>query len=135
MKICVCIDKKNGISFGGRRQSQDRVQRAEMLSMIGEKRLWVSRYSSSLFDESENVVVDDEFYCKAEDDDYCFIEDLDVDIELCDTVVLYRWNRLYPSDRVFCDNLNLLGFKRVSNRDFVGSSHEKITEEVYRKEM
>ena len=135
MKICICVDKKNGISFGGRRQSQDRAQRAEMLSMIGEKRLWVSRYSSSLFDESENVVVDDEFYCKAEDDDYCFIEDLDVDIELCDTVVLYRWNRLYPSDRVFCDNLNLLGFKRVSNRDFVGSSHEKITEEVYRKEM
>ena len=133
MKLCICVDKKNGMTFGGRRQSQDFLQRAEMLSMIGKKRLWVSQYSSSLFDVSENIIVDDEFPTKVGDDDYCFVEDVMINIKLCDTVVLYKWNRLYPSDRVFCDNLDILGFKRTSKREFVGHSHEKITEEIYRK--
>ena len=132
MKICVCIDKKNGISFGGRRQSRDRIQVSEMLSLVGTKRLWVSHYSSSLFDNYCNVIVDDDFPERASSDDYCFIEDVEMDINLCDTVVLYKWNRFYPSDRSLVD-LELLGFKMVSKRYFEGYSHKKITEEIYRK--
>ena len=133
MKICVCIDKKNGIMLFGKRQSQDRVQRDEMLCLVGVNKLWVSSYSSSLFEPAANVIVDDDFPKKALDEDYCFIEDVHVDLERCSEVVLYHWNRHYPGDTFFNHNLKALGFKRVGKRDFGGSSHDKITEEIYKK--
>ena len=133
MNACICVDKKNGMMFGGRRQSKDRVQRAEMLSMVGIRRLWVSSYSSSLFNNCDNVVVDDDFPLKASRDDYCFIEDVTIDVGACDSVIIYNWNRFYPSDTSFNVDLVSLGFKMVSKRDFVGYSHERITEEIYRK--
>lgn len=131
MKICVCIDKKNGMMLFGKRQSQDRVQRNEMLSLIGSNKLWVSSYSGKMFDSLDNIIVDDAFLEKASDSDYCFIEDLDIDIAKCTEVVLYHWNRSYPGDKFFSFDLKTLGFIRTSKRDFAGFSHEKITEEIY----
>ena len=119
--------------FFGRRQSQDRVQRAEMLSLVGANKLWVSHYSSSLFEPSDNVVVDDDFAAKASDEDYCFIEDVHVSLDQCSTAVLYKWNRDYPADTFFPKDLKKNGFKLAGKREFAGSSHEKITEEIYQK--
>ena len=46
-------------------------------------------------------------------------------------VAVYRWNRLYPSDlRLDLETL-LRGRHMISRREFPGSSHERITEEVY----
>lgn len=45
-------------------------------------------------------------------------------------LVLYRWNRSYPGDVTF--PWPLTGWKLVETADFPGTSHEKITEEVYR---
>ena len=46
-------------------------------------------------------------------------------------VVLYHWNRTYPSDRRF--PLPLAGWTLARREEFSGSSHEKITKEVYRR--
>ena len=46
-------------------------------------------------------------------------------------IVLYRWNRRYPSDRKF----PALGseWRLVAAEDFEGNSHPVITEEVYER--
>ena len=119
--------------FFGKRQSQDRLQRAEMLNLIGENRLWISPYSSTLFESAENISVDDNFLSKASENDYCFIEDNPIDLSNVSTVVVYNWNRHYPADKYFDHDLKANGFNLISKRDFEGSSHEKITEEIYER--
>lgn len=133
MKIILCVDKKNGMMLFGKRQSQDKVQREHMLSLVGNNRLWVSNYSSSLFDLADNIKIDDNFHEKALDNDYCFFEDKEIDILKVNTVVLYKWNRQYPADKYFLYDLKKFGFKLVGKTDFEGSSHERITEEIYKR--
>ena len=135
MKLCLCIDKNQGIMFFGKRPSQDRVQRAEMLYLISGANLWVSKYSAPLFEGVENLIVDEEYMSKAQADDYCFVEDKDISLENCSTLVIYNWNRHYPADKFFTFNLKKEGFKLISTRDFAGSSHEKITEEIYERKV
>jgi len=68
---------------------------------------------------------------KAKEEDYCFIEDADVlpYMDQVTQILLYRWNRRYPSDRKFppID----ASWKRISIEEFEGNSHPVITEEVY----
>ena len=44
-------------------------------------------------------------------------------------IILYHWNRHYPSDLKF--DLTMDGYKLNETVEFEGSSHEKITKEVY----
>ena len=48
-----------------------------------------------------------------------------------ESVVLYKWNRVYPADQYFA--MDLSGWKLVETVEFPGSSHEKITEERYER--
>lgn len=134
MKLIFCIDKKNGMLFAGKRQSRDSVLYEEILKKIDKHCLWMSSYSAPLFPSKENIFIDDDYSSKANEDDYCFIEDKGYAIDKCQTIILYKWNRLYPSDTTFNIDLKSNGFKLTSKRDFKGSSHEKITEEVYERE-
>ena len=52
-------------------------------------------------------------------------------LEKIEQIIVYRWNREYPSDRKI--DIDLKKWKRNSKRDFEGSSHKKITEEVLGK--
>lgn len=133
MKICVCLDKKNGMMFFGKRQSQDAVQREQFLSLVGDNKLWMSTYSAKLFGDLPNVIVDDNYSAKAGLDDYCFIEDQSFHISKCSMVIVYKWNRQYQADKSFTVDLKAEGFKKISTQDFVGSSHDKITEEIYER--
>ena len=49
------------------------------------------------------------------------------------TLVIYKWNRLYPSDLYFDIDLKNNSWQLINSEDFVGSSHEKITKETYRR--
>ena len=133
MKLCVCLDKKNGMMFFGKRQSQDSKQRETLLSLVGENKLWMSVYSSKLFGDSRNIVVDDNCGFLARENDYCFIEDQPFDISMCSTIIIYKWNRQYQADKSFTVDLKAEGFKKISTKDFEGSSHDKITEEIYER--
>lgn len=133
MNVLVCIDKDNGMMFFGKRQSQDVVQREKMLELIGQQKVFMTAYSAKLFDNDNRIVIDDNYLTNATENDYCFIENGDYDIDKCSVVVLYKWNRKYPADRYFDVQKLKKDFKLVKKTDFVGNSHEKITEEVYER--
>lgn len=133
MKIIVCLDDKNGMMFANRRQSKDRLLRQDMLQMTEGDRLWMSPYSARQFtEEAQQIVVDPEFLSKAQVQDWCFVEDADVtQAEGISEIAIYRWNRTYPSDKTFPTELFASRWKLLSTKDFPGSSHERITLEVY----
>ena len=132
LKIILCVDNDYGMLFNGRRQSRDELIYDDIISFLNDCNLWMSQYSSKLFkNHIKKISVDNNFFNKANENDYCFIEDPAVlkDIEKISSFIVYKWNKKYPSDVKFSPNLN--GFKLVEKVDFKGKSHEKITKEVY----
>ena len=120
--------------FNHRRQSRDRVLMADMKTSIEDSPLLVSPYSEKLVKEHGiPCVVCDNPLASAGKNDFCFIEDIDISdfSDAIDTVIIYKWNRRYPTDVFF--NLDMSTFKMVSVYDFEGYSHEKITKEVYKR--
>lgn len=132
MNIILCLDDKNGILFNKRRQSRDRVLCERVLELTSGRRLLMNAYSAGLF-EGKGVTVDENFLENAEKGDYCFAENADflAYTEKIEDVIIYRWNRVYPSD-VKIDISFLEGRNACSTEDFEGSSHEKITEVIYK---
>lgn len=133
MKLVFCVDKKNGIMFFGKRQSQDRVLREWIITHIADSKLWMSNYSAEQFSDLSGYIVDDNYNAKADKNDYCFIEDKGFDLEKTDEIILCHWNRQYPADKYFDVDLKANGFKKVSCEDVFGSSHDKITIEIYKR--
>ena len=134
MHLIVCLDDRNGMLYNKRRQSKDRVLRNELLSRCEQQRLWMNSYSAEQFQMlPETVRVDDDFLDKAEEYDFCFVENLDVSpyVDRVRSLTVYRWNRKYPADRYFPLDIVAAGMRIVNSRNFTGSSHERITEEVY----
>lgn len=134
MKIALCLDDKNGMMFGGRRQSMDEQLRQDLLQTVGTARLWMSPYSAGQFAFlPETVRVDPDFLEKAGDEDWCFVEDADIlpAVHRVTQLAIYRWNRHYPSDRKFPIEVFRDRWQLISRREFPGKSHETITLEVY----
>ena len=134
MKIAVCIDDRNGMLFAGRRQSMDSCLRSRFLAMTEPDKVWMDAYTAGQFaDAEERIRVDADYLAKAEPEDWCFVEKADLPgvAEKITTIVLYRWNRHYPSDKKFPMELFADRWTLISREDFSGSSHERITEEVY----
>ena len=74
MKLIVCVDKSNGMLFNNRRQSQDKVLREKLLSLVGEDRLFLNAYSARQFENNEKLTVCEDFLAMAGEDDFCFVE-------------------------------------------------------------
>lgn len=128
MKLIVCLDDNNGMMFNKRRQSRDRVLIENVLELCKGEKLYTNDYSVSLF--PENAV---EIFDNIEDIEnaYCFAENFTVNEEYADEIVVYKWNRVYPADVHF--NIDLGCWSLTETVDFEGSSHEKITREIYRR--
>ena len=133
MKIAICVDKSNGILFGGKRLSQDSVLRNKLLELVGDGELLMNGYSAKQFEANEKIKVDEDFLLKADDQDICFIEKNEVLIGKVKELYMFNWNRDYPADTYFNFKPKEFGFKRIKKEDFVGSSHKKITLEIYRR--
>lgn len=131
MNIIVCIDKNNGMSFCGKRQSMDCVLRERVLEISGNSRLLMNSYSAKQFENSENIIVDDDFLHNANQGDFCFVEDKAVTTENVEAFYVFNWNRKYPGDLFFSVDLKAEGFKKIKKEDFQGNSHDKITLEIY----
>lgn len=131
MTLILCIDDRLGLTFNGRRQSQDEVLRERILHLAEGKKLWMTPYSAKQFSPNDGICISDDPENAAGEDDFYFAEDAPFDPNKASGVVLYLWNRHYPSDRVLEIHPKDLGMKRISKKDFVGSSHKKITEEIY----
>lgn len=137
MKIILALDDDNGMMFNKRRQSQDIAVREKIAEIIGENKLWMNSYSRKQFREMEmNFCVDEDFLLKAEQGDYCFVENTEIlaVAEQIEEFMIFKWNRRYPGDFKLDLFPQDMGFTCVESEEFPGYSHEKITREVWRKE-
>lgn len=132
MKIIICLDDNNGILFNKRRQSSDSVLIRRIIELVNGSKLWMNSYSAKLFSDYPVSVAED-FLEHAGASEYAFVEDASLlpYMERVDQIIIYRWNRRYPSDVKFPP----LGdeWQIVSTEEFEGNSHPILTEEVYER--
>ena len=141
MNVIICADDNMGMLFNHRRQSRDKKVIQDMLQMADV--LWIHPFSEKLFQEEEiqplckngrkQILVDENFLQKALPGQYCFVENQELVpyVNAIEQVVLYCWNRKYPSD--FKLDLDVTQWTVQSVTEFVGSSHEKITKTIFKK--
>ena len=132
MNIIVCLDDNLGMLFNKRRQSKDRRVLEDIAKFTNE--VWIQPFSKNLFEDSlYPVKVDDYFLDKAPQNTYCFVEADKTSpyIDKIEHIIVYKWNRKYPSDFKF--DIALENWKMIEQTEFSGFSHEKITKEIYVK--
>ncbi len=136
MHVIVCLDDKNGMTFNKRRQSRDRAVIADIISSLNGKELYISDFSSILFNNTNiHISIFKNFLSSPVKNGVYFIENEPVNnfISEIDSITVYRWNRIYPNDRTFDIDLTAPLWTLISTHDFEGTSHDKITKEVYIK--
>lgn len=133
MNIIACVDDDMGMLFNKRRVSRDQKVIEKIIEIADGKKIWMSDYSLPLFEqiENNNAVADDMYLDKAESDEYCFVEKENISNykDEINKIILFRWNRSYPSDRKF--DIDLTKWNLEDSIEFKGNSHECITMEVY----
>ena len=134
MIAAVCIEDRGGMCFCGRRVSRDSAQQADLLALAGERRLRMNRKSAALFPGTD-VTAEEDFLEKAGPGEVCFVEDrpLRPVLDRLEQLVVYRWNRTYPSDLQLDLDPAADGFVLTEQKEFPGSSHETITREIYER--
>lgn len=137
MILIAFVDDGGGMMFNHRRQSRDRVALQRILDITAESTLWMNEYSAPLFTEfaAPQIQVDAQFLDKAGPKEYCLVENMDISpyLPFIEKILLFHWNRAYPSDMKFPIKLDGCKWRLISTDEFSGSSHEKITMEVYTK--
>lgn len=137
MNIIICLDKNNGTFFNGRRQSLDREIIKKIALIVNNKTIGMSPYSAELFDTVKNISihkhVDAHYMDRAENLDYCFVEgeSLKQYIKEINTILVFRWDKVYPADRYL--DISLADFTPVYEMGFHGNSHKLIIMEMYKK--
>ena len=136
MHLIVCLDDRGGMLFHQRRQSRDRAVQSDILQMCRGEVLWMNGYSQALFSEEErsSIQTAEDFLDRAGPGEFCFVETCTMlrpyerSIEY---LILYRWNRRYPSDARLDLDPAAGEWKRIGYAEFPGHSHKLITKEVY----
>jgi hypothetical protein len=128
MKLIVCLDDNKGMMFNKRRQSRDRALIENVIELCKGKKIYTNKYSAKLFPENTAEICED---IGDVGNAYCFAEDFTVNEEYADEIIVYKWNRIYPADTYF--NIDIENWSLIETVDFEGSSHEKITREIYRR--
>ncbi len=133
MNIIVCLDDNKGMLFNKRRQSRDKKVIEDILNTIKDD-IYLNSFSSDLFEEYlelPNIHVVDGI--SPNNESYYFVEDIDLKEyeDEINSIIIYKWNRVYPKDLTFEIDLNKYNLE--SEEEFVGNSHEKITKQIYRK--
>lgn len=137
MKVIICVDDNNGMMFNNRRQSRDRILIDNVVQNVVGGNLLMAPYSEPLFKDSDidSFFLSEDILEEAAPEDFCFIENkaLLPYSDRIDELIIYRWNRVYPADMYLDIQPEALSLKLVSTTEFAGSSHEKITKELYKK--
>jgi len=134
MKLIVCVDSRGGMAFRSRRVSRDRVVCDRILKLC-DGELWIAPYSRPLFPVETDLRVSEKFLEQAGRSDWCFVEteDLRPWLNKAEQLVLFCWNRVYPSDVQFPLDQLKQEWECTEREDFFGYSHERITMEVYQR--
>ena len=129
MTLYICLDDRNGLKFNKRRQSRDAAVLEDIRNQLAGN-LLIEPFSEKLIQEAEIPYV-----LPPETAEDYFAEDVPSEelLNQIERIVIYRWNRHYPSDVRWNPDLSALGFSLKETAEFPGTSHEKITREVYEK--
>lgn len=134
----VCIENRYGMLFNKRRVSKDIELIKWLLEYIQPYKLWYNSYTSALFKDLDiqpldNVICDEEFIKKAEEHDYCLIENVDITQyrEYYNEIIVCKWNRDYPSDVKLNINESDVTTREII-AEIVGKSHKNITIELWK---
>ena len=133
MTVFICVDDNFGLTFNNRRQSRDSVVVEKIREITGENKLFIRPFSEKMI--NEGVVVSENMLDECKEGDFCFVEDVDIApyAEKISTLVLFKWNRSYPSDTRLDIDPAKDGFRMLTLTEFKGNAHERITKEVYVK--
>lgn len=133
MTLFLTVDNDFGVAFNRRRQSRDSAVVCDIASSACSV-IRMTAYSAKLFGDIQQVLVtDDIFLPKTDGFVFCECVDAAKHFDIFDTIVLYKWNRDYPHDIVLSKTPMQCGFVLESTTEFVGSSHDNITKEVWIK--
>ena len=135
IKVVITLDDMNGMMFNRRRQSRDKNLIADLCAKT-EGYIYISAYSALLFEQfNDRIKIVDNPLSDCADKAVAFVEGLPLSMHIDDIeeLIVYKWNRIYPSDVKLDIDMKTLGFKMLAKYEFVGNSHDKITKEVYRR--
>lgn len=139
MILISCIDDRGGLLFHGRRLSRDRVLCQDVLRTCAGSPLWMAPGSRSLFSSlrdglSSSILTSEDFLAQAAPGEFCFLEDRPI------RPFLDGWSpwssitgtAATPQTCFWTWTPAALGWSLLGREEFPGSSHKKITKEVYR---
>ena len=129
MTLYICLDDRNGLQFNKRRQSRDSAVLEDIRSQCSGK-LLIDPFSEKLIQEAGIP-----YALAPEKAADFFAENVPSEeiLEQTGKLVIYRWNRHYPADIRWEPDLAAMGFVLKETAEFPGTSHEKITREVYER--
>ena len=116
--------------FNDRRQSQDRGLREYIAEMTKGEKVYMNAYTEKLYEEINDPIVCEDCLHKAGKGETCIVENLPLKpvIDQIEEIVIFRWNKVYPSDQVL--DVNLEEWKLAEEEQIEGSTHE-ITKQIY----
>ena len=135
LTVAVTVDDKMGIAFNKRRQSRDKLL-IEDLCKNTDGGIYVTSYSAPLFENfSDRIKIVDDPISDCPEGGCCFLELTQISdhVNNISKLIIYRWNKVYPSDKKLVIDLNEYNLKLISSYDFTGKSHDKISKEIYQQ--
>lgn len=126
MKLIICLDSKNGMMFNRRRQSRDRILIENILELCKGETVFTNEYSAPLFPDNTAVICENP---QEIEKGFVFAENFTVNEDKIEKIIVYKWNRVYPADTYF--GISPDKWILEDTVEFTGSSHEKITREIY----
>lgn len=131
MTVICAVDDDMGLSFNGRRQSRDRAVTERICELCREMPVHTTASGARLLPEGTEVYLSEDPLRDTPEGEGCFIETMDPAeaADRVERVILFRWNRHYPADVRF--TLPLEDMTLLSRVEYPGSSHERLTEEVW----
>ena len=132
--VAITVDDNMGIAFNKRRQSRDKLLIKDLVNTTTGQ-IYISSYSAPLFTEYEGrIEIVENPIAECPDGACCFIEMTEIAEykDLVSELIIYHWNRLYPSDKKLDLDIQKCGLKIAERYEFAGNSHDVITKETYK---
>ena len=137
LTVFVCVDDDLGMTFCGRRQSRDSAVTDDMIkeAVRASGKLYALPFSEKLIGADPRVEIKADALKALGRGDYVFVENeaLLPYLKKISRLVIYHWNRAYPSDKKLDTPPKEHGFRLFLRSEIKGTSHDRITKEVYLK--
>ncbi len=135
MTVIFFLDDNKGMLFNNRRQSRDAVALEDIGTYL-QGELHITEFSEKYISCSGlPYKVVSSLEINDDNEAFYLVENYSVKDQLVkiDRIIIYWWNRTYPSDMQIDFEPIEYGFTLKSQFEFAGKSHEKITREIFER--